>query len=141
MIGIILNFCTIILCGDLLQKILVYQWLEESLRCGEKVSEDLYDLRKEMEKEESLKKALTEMENGGSANGDEKPRAKLIRSSSEDLAKLEGREASNGNDPFIAGSSPAGSYDSSHSLSPVSSPRSPGDAVKVVSFSITHAYL
>lgn len=125
----------------ILQKILVYQWLEESLRSGEKVSEDLYGLREDLEKEETPKKLISKMENGGSASEDKKTHARLIRSSLGDLAQLEGREASKGNDLSIAVSSPADSYDSSHSLSPVSSPRIPDATVKDVSFSTIDASL
>ncbi|KAK4780811.1 hypothetical protein SAY87_016917 [Trapa incisa] len=100
-------------------KILVYQWLEESLRHGEKVQEDSYDMRKELEKEETMEKSTSKMSSGGPSE-DEKPHAKLVRSSSEDLVQLKEREASNGN-LFIEACSPAGSYDSSHSLSPVTS--------------------
>ncbi|XP_031399752.1 DNA polymerase lambda isoform X1 [Punica granatum] len=113
-------------------KVLLYQWLEESLRSGEKVSEDLYELRGELEKEGTPEKSMSKLENGSSASDNEKPHATLIRSSSEDLAQMELKEVSEDNGLSTGVSSPAGSYDSSHSLSLVSSPRTSDAADKDV---------
>lgn len=92
-------------------RILLYQWLEESLRSGEKVSEDLYDLKLDLEKEKTPETpSVPKPADGSVNNGDESSQGGSIRSPPQEIAK--------DNDPFEAISSPRLSYDSGHSLSP-----------------------
>lgn len=62
-----------------LQRIILYQWLEDSLRSGEKVSEDIYDL-----KLESLEENKTDQSEPGGRNDyvssdDEPPDSKKLK--------------------------------------------------------------
>ncbi|XP_039163784.1 DNA polymerase lambda isoform X2 [Eucalyptus grandis] len=92
-------------------RILLYQWLEESLRSGEKVSEDLYDLKLDLEKEKTPETpSVPKPADGSVNNGDESSQGGSIRSPPQEIAK--------DNDPSEAISSPRLSYDSGHSLSP-----------------------
>lgn len=93
-----------------MQKILLYQWLEESLRSGEKVSEDLYDLKLDLEKEKTPETPLVPKPADGSVSiGYESSKGGSIRSPPQKNAKE--------NDLSEAISSPRLSDDSSHSLS------------------------
>ncbi|XP_030447849.1 DNA polymerase lambda isoform X1 [Syzygium oleosum] len=91
-------------------KILLYQWLEESLRSGEKVSEDLYDLKLDLEKEKTPETPLVPKPADGSVSiGYESSKGGSIRSPPQKNAEE--------NDLSEAISSPRLSDDSSHSLS------------------------
>ncbi|XP_048137282.1 DNA polymerase lambda isoform X5 [Rhodamnia argentea] len=91
-------------------RILLYQWLEESLRSGEKVSEDMYDLKLDLEKEKTPETPpVPKPADGGVSKGDESSQGGSIRCPPQKNAKE--------NDLSEAISSSSLSDDSSHSLS------------------------
>ncbi|KAF8407955.1 hypothetical protein HHK36_007095 [Tetracentron sinense] len=69
--------------------VLLYQWLEDSLRLGDKVSEDLYNLKVESKKENELGKSLeaicSKRAEGNNPDGDKSSPCKKTRSSPVDL--------------------------------------------------------
>ncbi|GAB2278138.1 hypothetical protein Dimus_012834 [Dionaea muscipula] len=71
-------------------KVLVYQWLVDSLSSGEKVAEDLYILRKDLTGVKSSHKSPQDRPadvKGNSPGGHETPYSKKLRSSSPEVPK------------------------------------------------------
>ena len=72
-----------------LQRALLYQWLEDSLRLGEKVSEDLYNIKVDREGDNIPDKSLVPKEANKNTTSDEEPSySKKIRSSPEDSKNI-----------------------------------------------------
>lgn len=68
------------------QSVLLYQWLEESLKLGEKVSEELYSLKTEAEGDNESPKSIDRVRNkseGSQSDDNESPRDKKARHSPE----------------------------------------------------------
>ncbi|KAF8039968.1 hypothetical protein BT93_B2242 [Corymbia citriodora subsp. variegata] len=101
--------CRFTYCPSPMQRILLYQWLEESLRSGEMVSEDLYDLKLDLEKEKTSETpSVPKPADGSVSNGNELSQGGSIRSPPQENAKE--------NNLSEAISSPRISDDSRHSL-------------------------
>lgn len=63
-----------------------YQWLEDSLRLGEKVSEDLYRIKLDQEGENIADRVLSQIQGNGNTSSDgESSHRKKIKSSTEDV--------------------------------------------------------
>lgn len=105
--------------------VLLYQWLEDSLRLGEKVSEDLYNLKVDREGDNNPDKSLVPKEANVNNSSDEEPSpGKKIRSSPEDSKNI--KEDGKNNALYEAPSTPRSSDDSPRTLSPVNtSPHTP----------------
>ena len=108
-----------------LQSVLLYQWLEDSLRLGEKVSEDLYNLKVDREGDNNPDKSLVPKEANVNISSDEEPsHSKKIRSFPEDSKNI--KEDAKNNALFETPSTPRSSDDSPCTLSPVNtSPHTP----------------
>lgn len=105
---------------QLLQNVILYQWLEDSLRLGEKVSEDSYNLKVDPEGDNVPDKSLIPKEaNGNTSSYEELLHSKKIRPSPHDSKSInaESDEDSKHNALYEAQSSPGGSGDSSPILS------------------------
>ncbi|KAJ8773827.1 hypothetical protein K2173_008290 [Erythroxylum novogranatense] len=105
----------------LFQKVLLYQWLEDSLRSGERVSEDLYHIEVDKEKGTSPDKSFVRKSVNGSSNSDdgEVPPHKKIKSSPENVKSSKaGSGESAENKVYESPDSPRHSPSSSISLSP-----------------------
>lgn len=71
----------------MLQRVLLYQWLEDSLKSGEKQSEDMYILKVDPPDDNTPDKSLGPKPVEGSISGDDKGfQNKKIKSSAEDAA-------------------------------------------------------
>ncbi|KAL0004102.1 hypothetical protein SO802_011663 [Lithocarpus litseifolius] len=118
-----------------LQRALLYRWLEDSLRLGEKVSEDLYNIKVDREGDNIPDKSLVPKEANKNTTSDEEPsHSKKIRSSPEDSKYInaESKEDANSSALYDAPSTPGSSDDSPNTLSAVdtmqtSLPYSPPD--------------
>ena len=110
---------------------LVYQWLEDSLRLGEKVCEDTYNVEVILEEKSIPNKALVSASTDGNAsNSDEpSPHTKKMRSSSvEDVKNSKPGEENNAVIDKAPDSPAANSGSSALTLSPPAasiSPRTP----------------
>ncbi|KAL9424002.1 hypothetical protein AB3S75_035982 [Citrus x aurantiifolia] len=68
------------------QSVIRYQWLEDSLRLGEKVSEDLYRIKLDQEGENIADRVLSQIQGNGNTSSDgESSHRKKIKSSTEDV--------------------------------------------------------
>lgn len=123
----------------LLQSVLIYQWLEDSLRLGEKVSEDLYSLKVDPEGDNRPDKSLVPEEANRNTSGYEEPlNSKKIKPSPEDSKKTnaESKEDAKSNALYEEPSTPGGSYESPESLSPANAcPNNPDALNEDVRFS------
>lgn len=112
-----------------LQRALLYQWLEDSLRLGEKVSEDLYNIKEDREGDNIPDKSLVPKEANKNTTSDEEPsHSKKIRSSPEDSKNInaESKEDAKSSALYDAPSTPGSSEGSPSTLSPVNtSPLTP----------------
>ncbi|XP_050276828.1 DNA polymerase lambda isoform X3 [Quercus robur] len=115
---------------------LLYQWLEDSLRLGEKVSEDLYNIKVDREGDNIPAKSLVPKEANKNTTSDEEPsHSKKIRSSPEDSKNVnaESKEDAKSSALYDALSTPGSSEDSPSTLSPVNtSPLTPDPSNKDV---------
>ncbi|KAL4639198.1 hypothetical protein ACB092_03G200200 [Castanea dentata] len=115
---------------------LLYQWLEDSLRLGEKVSEDLYNIKVDREGDNIPDKSLVPKEANKNTTSDEEPsHSKKIRSSPEDSKNInaESKEDVKSSALYDAPSTPGSSEDSPSTLSPVNtSPLTPDPSNKDV---------
>ncbi|KAM3706488.1 hypothetical protein ACJW31_03G155400 [Castanea mollissima] len=115
---------------------LLYQWLEDSLRLGEKVSEDLYNIKVDREGDNIPDKSLVPKEANKNTTSDEEPsHSKKIRSSPEDAKNInaESKEDVKSSAPYDAPSTPGSSEDLPSTLSPVNtSPLTPDPSNKDV---------
>ncbi|CAK9182496.1 unnamed protein product [Ilex paraguariensis] len=105
-------------------KVLLYQWLEDSLRSGEKVSEDSYIVSSESVGGDSPKKSLEEKPtHRKNSSSDEQSWQKKIRTSSEDSKNpsAERGDVTINNAGSGSPKTASGSSDSYRSLSPTSS--------------------
>ncbi|KAK9277165.1 hypothetical protein L1049_006704 [Liquidambar formosana] len=110
-------------------KVLPYQWLEDSLRLGEKVSVDSYKLKAESEgkniSDKSVEENHPEPAKGNNSSVDEASRRKKFRSSPED-SNAEIRDDPTNNALLEAPDTARGFEDSSHTLSPeITRPNTP----------------
>ncbi|XP_059448061.1 DNA polymerase lambda isoform X2 [Corylus avellana] len=110
--------------------VLIYQWLEDSLRLGEKVSEDLYSLKVDPEGGNRPDKSSVPKKSNGNTSGYEEPlNSKKIKPSPEDSEKTnaeESKEDAKINALYDEPSTPGGSDESPHSISPKNTcPNSP----------------
>jgi DNA polymerase lambda len=124
----------------LLQSVLIYQWLEDSLRLGEKVSEDLYSLKVDPEGGNRPDKSSVPKKADGNNSGYEEPlNSKKIKPSPEDSEKTnaeESKEDTKINALYDEPSTPGGSDESPHSIIPENTcPNSPDALNKDVRFS------
>eukprot|EP00257_Ricinus_communis_P016945 XP_015575268.1 DNA polymerase lambda isoform X1 [Ricinus communis] len=94
-------------------KVLVYQWLEDSLRLGKKVSEETYNVEVDLEEQSNKKQSLVgESTDGNASSGDEpSPRNKKVRSSS--LEDNKNKPGEDDNALIEEPNSPSASSDSS----------------------------
>ncbi|KAK7833710.1 dna polymerase lambda [Quercus suber] len=115
---------------------LLYQWLEDSLRLGEKVSEDLYNIKVDQEGDNIPDKSLVPKEANKNTTSDEEPsHSKKIRSSPEDSKNInaESKEDAKSSALYDAPSTLGSSEDSPSNLSPVNtSPLTPDPSNKDV---------
>ncbi|XP_030961279.1 DNA polymerase lambda isoform X1 [Quercus lobata] len=115
---------------------LLYQWLEDSLRLGEKVSEDLYYIKVDREGDNIPDKSLVPKEANKNTTSDEEPsHSKKIRSSPEDSKNVnaESKEDAKSSALYDAPSTPGSYEDSPSTLSPVNtSPLTPDPSNKDV---------
>ncbi|KAM3754290.1 hypothetical protein ACB098_03G154700 [Castanea mollissima] len=115
---------------------LLYQWLEDSLRLGEKVSEDLYNIKVDRDGDNIPDKSLGPKEANKNTTSDEEPsHSKKIRSSPEDSKNInaESKEDVKSCALYDAPSTPGSSEDSPSTLSPVNtSPLTPDPSNKDV---------
>ncbi|KAL0004110.1 hypothetical protein SO802_011671 [Lithocarpus litseifolius] len=115
---------------------LLYQWLEDSLRLGEKVSEDLYNIKVDREGDNIPDKYLVPKEANKNTTSDEEPsHSKKIRSSPEDSKNInaESKEDAKSSALYDTPSTPGSSEDSPSTLSPVNtSPLTPDPSNKDV---------
>ncbi|KAM4109949.1 hypothetical protein ACJW30_03G157600 [Castanea mollissima] len=115
---------------------LLYQWLEDSLRLGEKVSEDLYNIKVDREGDNIPDKSLVPKEANKNTTSDEEPsHSKKIRSSPENSKNInaESKEDVKSSALYDAPSTPGSSEDSPSTLSPVNtSPLTPDPSNKDV---------
>ena len=105
-----------------LWRALLYQWLEDSLRLGEKVSEDLYNIKVDREGENIPDKSLVPKEANKNTTSDEEPsHSKKIRSSPVDSKNInaESKEDAKSSALYDTPSTPRSSDDSPSTLSPV----------------------
>ncbi|XP_041015457.1 DNA polymerase lambda isoform X1 [Juglans microcarpa x Juglans regia] len=112
--------------------VLLYQWLEDSLRSGEKVSEDSYYLNLDLEADNTPDKSLVPKEaNINSSSYNEPSHSKKIRSSAEDSKNMdeESKEEGKSNALYEAPSTPRDSYDSFQTLSPSNTSGNTPDAL------------
>ncbi|XP_048231574.1 DNA polymerase lambda-like isoform X2 [Ricinus communis] len=96
-----------------LKVVLVYQWLEDSLRLGKKVSEETYNVEVDLEEQSNKKQSLVgESTDGNASSGDEpSPRNKKVRSSS--LEDNKNKPGEDDNALIEEPNSPSASSDSS----------------------------
>ncbi|KAF5746638.1 hypothetical protein HS088_TW06G00809 [Tripterygium wilfordii] len=108
--------------------VLLYQWLEDCLRLGEKVSEDPYHLEVDAEGENIADKSLTSHSTNRISSSDDEPSpSKKIRSSSDDSKNLKG-EQNSGNDSLREESNSKGDHRSSfHTQDPANNSLKPYD--------------
>ncbi|KAK4598220.1 hypothetical protein RGQ29_015624 [Quercus rubra] len=115
---------------------LLYQWLEDSLRLGEKVSEDLYNIKVDREGDNIPDKSLVPKEANKNTTSDEEPsHSKKIRSSPEDSKNInaESKEDAKSSALYDAPSTPGSSEGSPSTLSPANtSPLTPDPSNKDV---------
>ncbi|XP_031285345.1 DNA polymerase lambda isoform X1 [Pistacia vera] len=93
-------------------RVIHYQWLEESLRLGEKVHEDLYILKLDSEGDNIADKSLDHKHESGNATGNNEPsHCKKLKLSSEDVEifKAESRIDVESNAPHETPKSPTSS--------------------------------
>lgn len=92
---------------------LVYQWLEDSLRLGKKVSEETYNVEVDLEEQSNKKQSLVgESTDGNASSSDEpSPRNKKVRSSS--LEDNKNKPGEDDNALIEEPNSPSASSDSS----------------------------
>ncbi|XP_037495611.1 DNA polymerase lambda isoform X2 [Jatropha curcas] len=105
-------------------KVLLYQWLEDSLRLGEKVSEDPYHVEVHLEEKSDQSKPLVRKStNGNTSSSNESSPQKKIKSSLEDAKnfKADARAYAENNAVDVAPNSPRSSDGSPLTLSPTSS--------------------
>ncbi|KAJ4711176.1 DNA polymerase lambda [Melia azedarach] len=110
-----------------------YQWLEDSLRLGEKVSEDLYTIKLDSEGDNKADKSSNQMQGNGNASSEvESSPQKRIKSSNEDVEhfKSESRREMDVNALSEAPNSPTSSDSLPHTASTQSLPYSPPDLNK-----------
>ncbi|XP_062159840.1 DNA polymerase lambda isoform X2 [Alnus glutinosa] len=110
-------------------RVLLYQWLEDSLRLGEKVSEDSYSLKVDPEGDNRPDKSLVPKEANENTSGYEEPlNSKKIKPSPEDSKKTnaESKEDAKSNALYGEPSILGGSDESPQSISPANTcPNSP----------------
>ncbi|XP_075657192.1 DNA polymerase lambda isoform X2 [Castanea sativa] len=115
---------------------LLYQWLEDSLRLGEKVSEDLYNIKVDREGDNIPDKSLVPKEANKNTTSDEEPsHSKKIRSSPEDSKNInaESKVDVKSSALYDVPSTPGSFEDSPSTLSPVNtSPLTPDPSNKDV---------
>ncbi|XP_059655997.1 DNA polymerase lambda isoform X2 [Cornus florida] len=110
---------------------LLYQWLEDSLRLGEKVPEDSYVLALDSEQQgspnTSLEKNSPKPANGNNSSDNEASHCKKVKTSSENPGNASAKNMDNTRNNFVyeAPSTATVSDDSSLDLSPVISRTSP----------------
>lgn len=123
----------------LLQSVIHYQWLEDSLRLGEKVSEDLYTIKLDSEGDNKADKSSNQMQGNGNASSEvESSPQKRIKSSNEDVEhfKSESRREMDVNALSEAPNSPTSSDSLPHTASTASaSPDISSRHIKDVIFS------
>lgn len=121
-----------------LQSVLLYQWLEDSLRSGEKVSEDSYYLNLDLEGDNTPDKSLVPKEaNINSCSYKEPSHNKKIRSSAEDSKNMdeESKEKGKTNALYEGPSTPGDSDDAFQTLNlSITSGNTPDALNKDVSF-------
>jgi len=119
----------------LLQRVLLYQWLEDSLRLGEKVSEDSYSLKVDPEGDN---RPVPKEANENTSGYEEPLNSKKIKPSPEDSKKTnaESKEDAKSNALYEEPSILGGSDESPQSISPANTcPNSPDALNKDVRFS------
>lgn len=100
--------------------ILVYQWLEDSLRVGQKVSEDFYLLREDSVGGEPSVQSSKEVHGHGNRNNsgiEESPHAKKLRSSSPEAPRDSTRYSPEGSRGSSVGSQGTATIDELHEAS------------------------
>lgn len=119
----------IVVINDSTQSAIGYQWLEDSLKVGEKVPEDSYILKLDSEKDIAPQKSFDQKHKiADAATDDEQSNRKKIKSSIEDLEnfKAESKKDTESNDTHEAPHTPSSS--DSLAQDPSRTPSSPDAA-------------